>query len=711
MLCSIVTRPSLAPSAQLIASALTILALSAAPSALPAQNEQPPVRIGATVSDSIRDSSSDTTARRIESVLVTGIRAGSDAPIAQKTLNRATIAARHFGQDVPMLLMQTAPSLSAYAESGTLWGYSHLRLRGLDETRINVTIDGIPLNDPEDQVLYFANLADLMGSVESVQIQRGIGTSTSGTASYAGSINFETIPVARKERSGSAELQIGSFGSQRGSVSFSSGLGTNKLAAYGRASVLRTNGYRDHSGVLGSSALLGAGWFGERDVVKLTAMAGKLKDTLAYSGATAAELAENWRYNPLSADERDSFGQQLLALSWTHGMLDGSSLSTTVYRNSASGAYDWFYLPDRYRFSLAHTWYGITSGWNGERGPWHLNAGLNANTYKRTHGGSLEPDITLYHNTGHKQDASVFLKTSLQTGRARWFTDVQARWAHFAYDPSVDAGIDKSDVSWAFLNPRAGVAVDLKPRLSLWASYGITGREPARSDLFAGDDDLNADNVAELGDFTRIKPERLGDTELGIRYDNSKLILSANLYDMEFRNTLAPVGAPLASGAIPRHSVGRSYRRGVELDLAYQGVEHLLLGMNATWSDNRIRQYVDSSEGSLVTYDNVQPMLTPRFMSSHHVEYRLSPLLGMGLEGRYQSAAYLDNTGSSERRIPDYYTLDASLRTRLYGLDLVLRGVNLGDTHKYGSGEVSYGELRYFVLPGRAFFLTVGRSF
>lgn len=145
-------------------------------------------------------------------MLVNAIRAGNEAPIAQKTIGRAAITARHFGQDVPMLLMQAAPSMTAHTETGTQWGYSYLRLRGLDQTRINITIDGVPLNDPEDQVLYFANLADLMSNVQSVQVQRGVGTSTAGTASYAGSINFETMPVARKQRSGDVEVQLGSLG-------------------------------------------------------------------------------------------------------------------------------------------------------------------------------------------------------------------------------------------------------------------------------------------------------------------------------------------------------------------------------------------------------------------------------------------------------------------------------------------------------------------
>src|SRR5204862_6296725 len=170
------------------------------------------------------------------------------APISETTIGRRAIEARYFGQDVPLVLRGAAPSLTAYAETGNYWGYSYMRLRGIDQSRINLTIDGIPLNDPEDQVLYFADFPDLASSLESVQVQRGVGTSSAGTASFAGSINFETAPLTGAATS---QLQIegGSFDSKRASGEFRSGLLKNGLAFYGRVSGLQSDGYRYHSGV------------------------------------------------------------------------------------------------------------------------------------------------------------------------------------------------------------------------------------------------------------------------------------------------------------------------------------------------------------------------------------------------------------------------------------------------------------------------------
>lgn len=648
-------------------------------------------------------------ARRIEQVLVTALRAGERAPISQKTIEAPVIRQRQFGQDVPLLLVGATPALTAHTETGTNWGYSYLRLRGMDQTRINITIDGIPLNDMEDQVLYFANVADLMSSVQSVQVQRGVGTSSAGTASFAGSINLETMPVARRGAGGDVQLQVGSFGARRLSASMASGLTGpgRRFAAQGRVGVVQTNGYRDHSGVAGGSALLGAGYFGDRNILKLTVLAGILADTLSYVGATREELRSNRRYNPLSPDERDRFGQQMMALAWTRLASDATTINTTVYRNAAAGSYDYFYDPDRYRFNLDHTWVGVTSAVNHRRGAWHLHAGVNANDYQRAHRGYLQPATTLYDNTGHKSDVSGFVKASVEAGRFTWFADLQGRRATFRYEPDANAGIEARSIDWGFFNPKGGVTVALGRGVSAYASYGATSREPARSDLLAGDDDLNAGNVADYGDFTRVKPETVRDLEAGLTVSRGTVDLAANVYSMDFRNDIARIGAPTASGAVLRRNVGESYRRGVEVDARWRATPRLTLGGNAAWSANRIRAFTDSSRGTPVVRRNVEPLLTPRLIATQRADLSLTPSLSVSAEGRYQSRAYLDNTGSADRVLPSYYLLDAAARWSRDRYALVVRGVNLGDSQRFGSGSVSSsGTVRYFVLPARAVFVT-----
>jgi iron complex outermembrane receptor protein len=674
-----------------------------APLALPAQ-QRPTAADSAAKADS---------ARRIERVLVSAIRANGAAPISQKTIGRDIIMQRQFGQDVPLLLQGASPSLTAHTETGTNWGYSYLRLRGMDQTRINITLDGVPLNDMEDQVLYFADLPDLMQSVQSVQVQRGVGTSTAGTASYAGSVNFETTPIATKGAAGDASVQLGSFGAQRVSAGFNSGLTASKFAVYGRASALRTNGYRDHSGVEGRSAFVGAGWFGDKTILKATALVGLMADTLSYTGATLDELRQNRRYNPLAVDELDKFGQQMFALSLSRVLTSATTFNSTLYRNSASGNYDYFDGSDKYRYNLAHAWYGITSAFNVTHGDLHINTGFNANTYARAHRAYLRPEPTsLYDNTGHKQDASVFGKFALDRGRVTWFADLQARWAHFRFEPDARSGIDERSIDWAFYNPKVGATVRLNGGLQAYASYGRTSREPARSDLLAGDDDLSSYNVADYGDFTRVKPESVGDAEVGITWSGVGRSLQANVYSMDFRNNIERIGAPTASGSILRRNVGSAYRRGVEVDGSWSLAPRVTIGGNAAWSINRIKQFTDSSRGTPVVRVNVDPLLTPRFVSAQRVEVAPVRALTLTLEGRYQSRAYLDNTSSADRVLPDFYVLDATARATWRRYALTLRGVNLGDTQKFGSGSVSSsGKVRYFVLPARALFANVEVQF
>lgn len=197
------------------------------------------------------------------------------------------------------------------------------------------------------------------------------------------------------------------------------------------------------------------------------------------------------------------------------------------------------------------------------------------------------------------------------------------------------------------------------------------------------------------------------DLEIGINLARADWDLSANVYSMDFRNDIARIGAPTASGAVLRRNVGASYRRGLELDARWRGIPRLTLSGNATFSTNRIRAFTDSSRGTPVVRRNVEPLLTPRVLTTQRADLRVTPMLSLSLEGRYQSRAFLDNTGSADRVLPSFYMLDGGLRLAQGRYALTLRGVNLGDSQGYGSGSVSgSGTVRYFVLPARSIFAT-----
>lgn len=646
--------------------------------------------------------------RPLERVIVNAIRGSGSAPVSATTVTRSTVRRRNFGQDVPLLLQGAAPSLTAYAESGTNWGYSYLRLRGIDQSRINITMDGVPLNDAEDQVLYFADFPDLSASIQSVQVQRGVGTSSAGTASFAGSVNFETTALATRERGGEAQLQYGSFNARRAMLSYSTGLSPSKFAASARFSAQQTNGYRYHSGVYGYSGFLTAGYFGDRDILKLTATAGLMRDTLSYLAEPIADLRKDRRQNSLAPNELDSFGEQLVSLAYTRLLSTNTSLSATGYRLSAAGNYNVAYDGSLYNYGLDFATYGLTSALHREQGILKIDAGVNASTYARDHQMSLFPQVKtlLYDNTGHKDEVSAFAKAAVTSGRATWFGDLQVRRPHFKYEPSASAGITERDISWTFVNPKAGVTLRGNGGMSYYASYGVTTREPTRSDMFAGADDMDASNVASIGDLSRVKPERVYNGEVGATYTGADVRFSANVYSMEFRNEIAKIGALSLTGSALRRNVGQTYRRGVEFDGQWHANNKLTLGGNATFSMNRIKAYTDSSGDTPATYNNVQPLLTPSVLTSQRGEFAITRNVSVSLEGRYQSKAYLTNTGNEALILPDYYVLDGSVRFMFAGQALVVRGANLGDTKKFSAGYDNGDGPAYFILPPRSVFVT-----
>ncbi|HEU4995600.1 MAG TPA: TonB-dependent receptor [Gemmatimonadaceae bacterium] len=676
-------------------------ALLAAPAALLAQ--------GRPDSTHVRQDST----RTLEAVTVTAIRGGTgnEAPVSARTLTAAELDRRSFGQDVPLILQGT-PSLTSYSEAANYWGYSYLRLRGIDQSRINLTIDGIPLNDPEDQVLYFADFPDLMNSVGSVQIQRGVGTSAPGTASYGGSINFQTVPVANARRTGQVQLQGGSFGSARASAEYTTGLTSGRFAAYARASALQSSGYRRHSGMEGRSGFLSAAYVGERDVLKLTALAGLFADTLAYVGATEAELARDRRFNPLRPDEVDRFGEQIAALTYTRLLGANSTASATVYRISASGNYDVCINAcdqpqgDNWDFHLDFAWYGATSVWSLERDRARLSVGVNANTYARDHYAYARPDVAqkLYFNTGEKDDASAFAKLAYDVGAVTLFGDVQGRTARFHYVPDANAAIAASSVSWSFLNPKVGATWTVRPALSAYISYGVNSREPARSDMFAGFDNLDTSNVAFVGPFTTVRPERAHDLEVGAHYGGDDFAVSANAFAMEFRNEILAVGRLSYIGTPLRTNVPRSWRRGVEADATWRPTERLETGVSATVMRGRIARFTDDETGT--SYVDVAPLLTPEVVSAQHATMRLTPSLSATLAGRYYSVANLTNTGNAALVLPSYYVADVTLEWTRGAHGVALHVNNVANSRKFAGGHVSAGEARYYVLPPVNVFVT-----
>jgi iron complex outermembrane receptor protein len=653
----------------------------------------------------------DTAAARdtLEAVVVRATRAGTAVPTSQTRLDRATIERTYVGQDAPLALLG-ATGITAASDAGAFSGYSSIRLRGVDQTRLAISVDGIPLNDPEDQVLYFSNVPDFMNSMQSVRVQRGVGSSGFGTASFAGSLNFESLPLMTTPRGAEAQVTVGSWGTQRASLEGATGL-AGPFAAYGRVSRQTTDGYRIHSGNDAHSAFLSAGWFSARDALKFTGFAGRSRMQLAYYAPSEAELAVDPRANPMAPEERDDFRQEMASLQYTRVLRPGLTVTTTGYRNSAGGDYDVWVGADLWNFNLDHVWYGALStlAWAGDAVS--VAAGAHVSTYARDHFLFIRPDLSsrVYDNTGRKQEQSGFLKASWARGRLDWHADLQLRRAAFRYRATEGSSFGEPTIAWTFVNPKVGVTLRARTGLELFASVGRSGREPTRSDMFAGADDMDDAAAAELLPLDQVKPEYLTDVEVGARAERGSLQLVANLFSMRFRNEIAPIGAISVTGSQLRRNVERSAREGVEVEARWRVRPGLLVTGNAMALRARIVEFTD--EATATTYTDVPPLLTPAIIANGQVAWSPARTAELTLSLRHVGESHLANDGNDALVTPAFTLSDFGASYGLGQATVRVQVQNLFDATAYASGYTD-GTTRYFFpVAARTVMATIGVTF
>jgi iron complex outermembrane receptor protein len=669
--------------------------------------------------------------RLSEEVVVQAVRAGEAAPVSRTDLDASAVDRLRHGQQMPFLL-QHVPSATHYSDTGLGTGYAYFSLRGIGQTRINMTLDGVPLNDPEESAVYFANFADLEGAVDSIQIQRGVGSSTVGSAAYGGSVNFASVtPTGEAALVG--ELAGGTFGTLRGSLAAHSPRLPGGVLAWGRATYQETAGFRERSGVRQHAGFAGLTRQDEHSFLKFFGFSGRERTELAFLAVEPDVLERDLRSNPLAAEEVDRFGQDFAQLQYTRLLGRRTSLSAQAYYNGAQG---WFRLFDPSRaalqqFAIDGAFAGLVLGAHYQAGGLQATWGGHVSGFARDHFLDLVGGGRAYLNTGRKGEAMTFLKLARGLGRALLHADAQVRHAAFRYEGDLPLG----RVAWTFLNPKAGVRFRTGPRLSLYASVGATTREPTRNDLFAGED-----NPTLPYDLRAVRPERVTDFEAGLELLTGALRLRANAYAMEFRREIALTGQLSEIGLPLRRNVPRSHRRGLEAELAWSpraGLDVTAAG-NVSW--NRLREWVQhydvfGPDGSLVdraerTFRSVQPLLTPRYVVNVGLRGRPARSLELGATARAVGRAFLDNTNGPGLVAPAWADVSASAR-----LDLPLgtaRGRpslrvdarNLLDRRIYASGysylylrrdedgrEAAQGVPYFYPLATRHFLATLSLRF
>ena len=626
-----------------------------------------------------------------ETITVSGIRAEESTPVTTTNISRQEIEKKYHQQDIPLLVRDT-PSINAWSESGLgSSGYSYFTLRGISPTRINFTLDGVPLADSEDFGTYFVDFPDLAHSLQSIQIQRGVGTSSVGSPSFGGSVNLESIDLARSPET-HVRLAGGSFGHRFGTAAYQTGALPGGFSLYSRVSFNESDGFRESSGIRQRNVFVSAAKQNEGSLLKLTGFSGREEQQLSFFAADATELRANLRANPLGPEENDAFNYDLANLQYlTH--VNGADVTASVYYQRGYGQYrllDWGSESDLRQYGLDGMLAGMIGTLSQRAGDLTTKYGVHVNRFRREHTRDLVGGPRDYANDGVKEEANAFAKASWDRGRLHLYGDAQVRYAAFRYNGDVEI----EPVDWAFFNPKIGARFDVSPVTGVYASAGLSTREPTRNDMFLGED-----NPTVRHDLSSVRPEKLFNVEAGVDFRTAALRIEANAYLMEFRDEIAATGELSPIGLPLRRNVDRSYRRGIEIDAAFDLSPAVRLRTVANASRNRISSWTqfydvydetgNAVDVRAITYRNAEPLLTPSTIISQSLEYTASSSWSAGLTARYVGSAYLDNTNDLET--PSFVMADGNVSVALSRtLRLSLQGNNLFDNSEILPSGYSY---------------------
>lgn len=611
-----------------------------------------------------------------------------------------TLVKTNYGQE-PSHLFKSMPSIIALSDNGTEFGYGYYRIRGLDQTRINVMLDGCPWNEAEDFGAYFANSPDLMSSMHTIKVERGTSASYNGVAGSAGGISLESVDL-KKDTTSYFYAGAGSYGSFKTSVVYNSGVNERGWGFHIRATQSQTDGFRDNSYNNSQALTFKVGkYFNERHSLDFLSMTGYHRNSQGWIGNSLAELEINPRANGNTADETDNWFMTMNRLQYKGWLSDNIVLTSSVYFQAQNGAYR-MDLDNYMRRMSDPTWettnmlydYGLTHYMIGSNtaAKFYLNkativTGINAYTYNRRHflgDGSVNIDED-YDNVGIKNDASAFVTGTYKiTGRWGVTGNLQYRHVGFHYiDKLNPLGENYTfDKPWDFLN--WGISSEYTPcnEVKTYLRYAMTHREPTRSDMFGG-------NEWYLGDLVTTTPEIANDVEAGLVLALNKLTVNLNAYHMWFRNELILNGEYGPNGLPCHESAKDSHRTGLELTLDWEMFKNFHFINNSSYSGN-----VFDSE----TFGNKNHILTPAITVNQDIVYS-TDTWEVGTNFNYRSKMYVDM--ANEHELPCNWTLNVHASKRFGNFEVGVRANNLTNRVNYCTGAVNeIGETLYFREAG-----------
>ena len=642
----------------------------------------------------------------IEQVNVVATRATESTPIPHTNLTYQQIESFNYGEDIPSLL-GNLPSVVISSESGTGIGSTSFRVRGTDPTRINVTLNGVPMNDAETHSVYWYDTPDLIASIGSVQLQRGVGLSTAGTGAFGASLNMTTL-APQTDFAGRVSLSYGSFNTQKQEVAVSSGLLGGHWTIDGRLSHLSSDGYVERASSNLSSYLFQAGYYNTNTSIKLLSFGGAAKVYLTYTGVTAEELATNRRYNPEGEiwgykptadggseyaivgyfdDHTDNYTQINNQLVLNHRLSSRWQFSTTAHYTYGDGYYLNYKNDQKLakygispiavgtatvertnllrKKSMANHFGGLVATAVYSADAVRLTFGGSASLYDGVHFGTisaleLAPDFTeteYYRNTTDKYDASVFARGDFTISeRINLYADIQYRHITHTidgvndnYDPNISA-MQRLDIArkYNFFNPKLGICYNPTKNHTLYLSAAVGQKEPTRN------------NFTDIREGEYPTAEQMLDIEGGYSLKSRVVSANINLYYMLYRNQLVQTGELSDTGELLSRNIPKSYRRGIELMVDIAAAKWLNIGANATLSQNHIIDYTDFIDGVAFNRGKTQIAYSPAVIAGAYITAHTKGFEAK-FSSRYVSKQYVTNGEYEDLSLPHYSVSDLHL--------------------------------------------------
>lgn len=675
-----------------------------------------------------------------DEVIVYSTRANNKTPTTYTNVNQQAIQKQNFGQDMPFILNWT-PSLVTTSDAGAGIGYSGVRIRGSDATRINVTINGIAYNDSESQGTFWVNMPDIASSTQSVQIQRGVGTSTNGAGSFGGSVNVQTIS---QQRDPYAEVMIGggSFNSQRYTVKAGTGLINNRWSFDGRASKIKSDGYVDRASSDLNSYYLSGGFYGNKTIVKAIVFGGQEITYQSWNGIDETTMKSNRTFNSAGAlydadwnvigyydNEVDNYRQDHYQLHLTQKLNDYWNANVSLHYTYGRGYYEQYKQREPFadlgledlaigdstitasdviiRKWLDNQFYGTTFSFNYEKAKTSLTIGGAYNQYARAkhfgeiiwaqHVSNSAIRDQYYEGESQKNDFNIYVKWNYALTE-KWNAFIDLQYRNVAYETKgIDDDLNAYDFedNLNFFNPKAGVSYSLNQNDLFYASYAIANREPNRNDYINGE--------------TKPKPERLGNLEAGWRRTTDNYSLEANYYLMNYTDQLVLTGELDNVGNPIRANVGKSYRAGVELSGLIKIMDQLTWNANVALSANKNKDYIADPENPKP--QNTTIILSPNVIAGSQLMWSINGFQA-ALLSKFVGKQYLDNTETESLTLDPYFVNDLRLSYSfkpkgMKGIDLSVLVNNIFD-EEYESNGATYGDgVAYYFPQAGINFLTM----